>query len=189
MGEPGSGQLLCQGMFLQVLDSFCIPRAPCYQLISGCRCLWKDGVVKVKQCQSDRDGKGPSRLCPQALMALQPRLLDEGGETTPPTPFLVIYQRGRADSPVIPGCWTLRSGSSSHQEQFMASVTAQAGHCQGQSKVWHLCFSRTSSSSSSFCPLPTLFVAGEQPDHALSCPYSRTAWTSQRQVRKRNSPS
>lgn len=110
------------------------------------RCLLKDGVTKVKQCQRDRDGKGPSRLCPRALVAWQPvlhRLLGGGGETTPPTPFFVTYRRGRTDGPVIPGCWTLRSGSSSqlgllHTElgQFMASLPAQSGHGQGQSRVW-----------------------------------------------------
>lgn len=133
-------------------------------------------LFQVKQCQSNRDGKGPSRFCPRALVASQPavrRLLDDGGETTPPTPFLVTYLMGRADGPGIPGCWTLRSGSSSHLGllhtelgQFVALVTAQSGHGHGQSKVWgraqlvqtecshHFCLSRTSSRS--FCPLPTL---------------------------------
>lgn len=101
----------------------------------------KFGVIKVKQCQSNRDGKGPSRICPRALVASQPavrRLLDDGGETTPPTPFLVTYLMGRADGPGIPGCWTLRSGSSSHLGLLAhrAGAVCGLGHSTVRSRPW-----------------------------------------------------
>lgn len=60
-------------MFLQVVDSLCMPRLLVTSSIQDAiKCLWKHGVIKVKQCQRDRDGKGPSRLCPRALVAWQP---------------------------------------------------------------------------------------------------------------------
>lgn len=50
----------------------------------------KDGVTEVKQYQSDRDGKGPSRLCPGTLAAHGSQAADVAGETAPPTVFCDI---------------------------------------------------------------------------------------------------